>query len=222
MVTNYLFSFALGALGALFIVWLRWTDALPRFKSAIEISLLEDEYKNIREHIDRTIKDDAKSLESPDVIYSNELRDDIWRQRTTSFLFSSVLYIFLGGATALIFIGLDVQDITSTTTILKLISAGALWSSFYSFIEVKNADSFKNAIQEDEDRKQQQVLENVKKEYNAKLAEIEEQMRRSFEEETKNCMIEANNKISTVIKQYNDLVDEYERLKNSLPTEGCV
>ena len=211
MVIDYVFSFALGALGALFIVWLRWTDALPRFKSAIEISLLEDEYKNIREHIERTIKDD-KSLDSPDVIYSNDLRDDIWRQRTTSFFFSSILYVVLGGATALIFIGLDVQNISDPTTIMKLISAGALWSSFYSFIEVKNADSFKSAKQEDEDKKQQQVLEDIKKQYNTQISELEDK--------TMKCMIEANNKMITLIKEYNDLVDEYENKLKINPSAG--
>ena len=208
---NYLFSFLLGGLGALFIVWLRWTDALPRFKSAIEISLLEDEYNKIRDHIGRTIKDD-KTLDSSDVKYSDQLRDDIWRQRSTSFLFSSILYVILGGATALIFIGLDAQNIFDTTTILKLISAGALWSSFYSFIEVKNAESFKNTEQEAEDKKQQQVLEAVKKEYDAQISELEDK--------TRKCVTEANNTVSKLIKDYNDLVDEYEKQKLTVPAGG--
>jgi len=211
MIWNYLVSFALGGLGALVIVWLRWTDALPRFKSAIEISLLEDEYDKIRQHIDRTIKED-KTLDSPDVTYSNDLRDDIWRQRTTSFLFSAVLYVILGGATALLFIGIDAQNFSDTATIMKLISAGALWSSFYSFIEIKNADSFNTTKTADLDKTQQQVLDDVKKEYTDKISEIENK--------TKLCMIEANNKMSDLIKKYNDLVDEYEKLKLTAPEGG--
>jgi len=206
MVWSYLFSFILGAVGALFIVWLRWTDALPRFKSAIEISLLEDEYNKIREHIEQTIKDD-KTLDSPDVIYSNDLRDDIWRQRTTSFLFSSLLYVILGGATALIFIGLDSQNVFDSSTIMKLISAGALWSTFYSFIEVKNADSFNSTIKAKEDLKQQQVLAEITKEYNLKITELEGK--------TKNCILEANKKMSMLIRDYNSLLDEYEKLKST-------
>lgn len=213
MIVNYLYSFALGAVGALFIVWLRWTDALPRFKSAIEISLLEEEYKQIRDHIEKTITND-KSLESPDVTYSNELRDDIWRQRTTSFLFSSILYVILGGATALLFIGLDVENIADTATIMKLISAGALWSSFYSFIEVKNADSFNKAAAETEEIKQQQVLEDIKKEYDAKMTKIEDT--------TKTCMTEANTKMSALIQEYNDLLDEYQKMKSGQAAGGTA
>lgn len=209
---NYIISFLLGAIGALFIVWLRWTDALPRFKSSIEISLLEDEYKNITKHITSTI-DDSKTLDSADVTYSNSLRDDIWRQRKSSFLFSAIMYIFLGGATALIFIGLDIQSFDSGT-ILKLISAGALWSSFYSFIEVKNADSFNEEEREKVDLEQKKILEDLKTQYNNSIIDLENQM--------DSCVSTANNRLRTIIKDYNDLVEENEKLRSQIPVGGNI
>jgi len=203
MDSNYLFCFALGALGALIIVWLRWIDALPRFKSAIEISLIEDDYSKIREHIVQTIKD-GKTLDSNDLTYSENLRRDIQKQRTTSFLFSSILYTILGGATALIFVGLDAQNL-SETTIIKLIGAGALWSSFYSFLDVKNTDSFNITKQDEENDKQMQIVEDLKNGCNTILSEME--MSR------KTDLIKANEKMTDLITRHNDLVEKYERLQ---------
>jgi hypothetical protein len=142
-------SFLIGSFGALVIVWLRWIGTLPRFSSSVEIGLCEEEYKEISGNISKKLKEN-KEITQPEVTHSNDLRDDIWRQRMKSFTTSAVLYTVLGGVTAALFVGWDLQNITDSANIAKLIAAGALWTTFYSFLDVKKTvetiDSNKRTI----------------------------------------------------------------------------
>jgi hypothetical protein len=218
---NYLISFGLGALGALIIVWFRWINALPRFKSAIEIANLEAEYDAVSKDMMTKIK--AKlPVDCCEVTHSENLRDDIWRQRCNSFIVSGAMYVVLGGLTALVFVGLDMQNVLDSSSIIKLISAGALWSSFYSFIEVKNINEYglskmaeekKTMVEEitSEQRKQiEEYQEKINKsnndcqtlqgKYNAVIAEYQEKIEQS------------NKNIETVIEKYHSLQGEYQKL----------
>jgi hypothetical protein len=218
---NYVISFSLGALGALVIVWFRWIDALPRFKTAIEIANLEDEYDVVSDDIVKKIKDKLP-VDPSEVTHSENLRDDIWRQRCNSFFVSAFMYIVLGGATALIFIGLDIANPLDSAAIIKLISAGALWSTFYSFIDMRNTEKFSlskmkdindGAIAKITEKQQGQIKEYQDKinesyqdcqalrdKYHAVINEYEEKIQQS------------NQNIRTVIEKYNLLVDEYQKL----------
>ncbi|MDD1676995.1 MAG: hypothetical protein LUQ40_04570 [Methanomicrobiales archaeon] len=202
MVWNYIGSFALGALGALFIVWLRWTGSMPRFSSSIEIQQTENEYEALRAAIAKKIDGGNESLTDAEVRHSDQLRDDVWRQRSTCFLCSAIMYVVLGGATAFIFVGLDVQNLTELDTILKLIAAGALWSSFYSFIDVEKAEKTVIAGREGESK----TREGLHGEMNA-----------AYEK----AMTEANKKLQKANADYNELVDEYDKLKVQLAAGGA-
>src|SRR3972149_6955830 len=103
--------------------------SLPRFSSSVEIESCEDEYKKVSGYITKKMTD-GKQIEDPEVKHSNELRDDIWRQRTQSFLTSALLYV-----------GLEIQNILDPTSITKLLAAGALWTTFYSFLDVKKTSA---------------------------------------------------------------------------------
>lgn len=130
----YFGAFAIGLVGALVIVWLRFIGTLPRFSSTIEIEGCEEEYEGLSTAMSQRVKD-GKDLQEPEVQHSDNLRKDIWKQRWASFGISAILYPILGGATALLFIGLESQNITDPLTITRLLAACALWTSFYSFIE---------------------------------------------------------------------------------------
>lgn len=211
---NYVISFFLGVIGALVIVWLRWIDALPRFKSAIEIASLENEYSAVSSDITKKIRDNS-AVDCCEVTHSNNLRDDIWRQRSSSFLVSAFMYLILGGATALIFIGLDVQNPLETANVMKLIAAGALWSSFYSFIEVKKADDFglskMNEVQEtmvtqitEEHKKDLKDIydncQNLQEKYTALINDYQEKISK------------ANQNVKDIGEKYNVLIDKYQKL----------
>jgi len=221
LVWEFVGSFLLGAVGALMIVWLRWVGALPRFSSSIEIEIIEDEYKELSECLRAKVKETKSKITDSEaehadnritgheVTYSNDLRDDIWRQRRSSFLVSAILYVVLGGATALIFVGLEAQNILDPLVVGKLISAGALWSSFYSFIDVKKADQANESIREKEDAKVAKKVEKLDTEVAKKM----EKLKQAFEEEVKAQADEADSTIERLIVQYNDLVAKYNKLK---------
>ncbi len=212
MFWEFVGSFLLGAVGALVIVWLRWVGTMPRFSSSVEIAIIEDEYKELSECMsakvremksritDSEAKPDDNRITDPEVRHSNNLRDDIWRQRTSSFLVSAILYVVLGGATALIFVGLEAQNILDPLVVGKLISAGALWSSFYSFIDVKKVDEKNETIRDKLDAKVVEKVENAEK---------------SFEKELKRQAAEANRIIDDLGAKYNELVTKYNKLKGS-------
>jgi flagellar capping protein FliD len=203
-------SFLLGAVGALVIVWLRWVGVLPRFSSSVEIGIIEDEYKELSECMSAKVRetkskmtdskpeDEGSRITDPEVLHSNNLRDDIWRQRKSSFLVSAILYVILGGATALIFVGLEAQNILDPLVVGKLISAGALWSSFYSFIDVKKVDDINETIREKFDAQAVSKVEDVKK---------------SFEVELKRQAADANRIIEDLGAKYNELATKYNRLR---------
>jgi len=192
MAWDYLISFGLGATGALFIVWLRWIGSLPKFKSSIEILQIEDEYEEVRQNIAKRLKN-GDVISEAEVKHSNDLRDDIWRQRSICFLWSALIYVALGGVTALLFVGLQAQDLTELT-IIKMISAGALWSTFYSFIDVTNAEKFIIAKREEETRIQDEGLNRI-------TSKCEEEIKRLYDE------------LHDTANRYNELVDKYEELK---------
>jgi len=191
MVLNYVICFGLGAVGALVIVWLRWIEVLPRFKSAIEIAKLEEEFDIVSKDIINKLQKELE-VDCCEVTHSENLRDDIWRQRCISFLVSAFMYVFLGGVTALIFVGLDLQNVLESTSIIKLISAGALWSSFYSFIEVKNADKYGFSKMNEE---KNEMAEKVVQEWQEKVED-------------------ANRNLQWVSERYNNLLKEYEKKLN--------
>lgn len=191
----------LGAVGALLIVWLRWVGTLPRFSSSVEIGVIEDEYKELSTFMTTKVKE-GKEITDPEVLHSDNLRDDIWRQRTKSFLVSSLLYVILGGATAVLFVGLEVKNIIDPLVIGKLLSAGALWSSFYSFIDVKKTDEAIEAIREKMDTETLKKVDELKK---------------TFKEELTKKIDQGNSIIAELTEKYNDLVDKYEKLKASVP-----
>ena len=181
----------IGVVGALFIVWLRWMGSLPRFSSTVEIESCEDEYKKVSGYITKKMTD-GKQIEDPEVKHSNELRDDIWRQRTQSFLTSALLYVVLGGASAVLFVGLEIQNILDPTSITKLLAAGALWTTFYSFLDVKKT----SAVLESK-------KEGIDKEDLAKVEGLKEKL-----EEEKAKVIE-------IAGKYNAVVEEYLKVKDS-------
>jgi hypothetical protein len=211
---NLIISFCLGALGALVIVWLRWIDALPRFKSAIEIAKLEVEYDIVSNDIIKKIQDKLP-VNCCEVTHSENLRDDIWRQRRNSFLVSAVMYVVLGGATALVFVGLDIQNALDSTSIIKLISAGALWSTFYSFIEVKNVDKIGLSKMAEENKK---MVENIADGYQEKIKDSYKDIQtirqkyNSVIEEYQEKIKESNDNIELISKNYNLLLEEYQKI----------
>jgi hypothetical protein len=196
---NYIVYFGLGALGALVIVWLRWIDALPRFKSAIEIAKLEDEYDVVSSDMIKKIQKDLP-VDCCEVTHSENLRDDIWRQRCISFAVSAFMYIILGGATALIFVGLDIGNALDSAAIIKLISAGALWSTFYSFIEVKNADQFGLSKMAEEKNK---MVEKITSEYQSEIKK-------------------SNANIELISNDFNLLLDKYQKLLKEKHEQGAL
>jgi flagellar capping protein FliD len=80
----------------------------------------------------------------------------------------------------------------------KLISAGALWSSFYSFIDVKKVDDINETIREKFDAQAVSKVEDVKK---------------SFEVELKRQAADANRIIEDLGAKYNELATKYNRLR---------
>lgn len=196
-------SFLIGSVGALVIVWLRWIGTLPRFSSSVEISIIEDEYKELSAFMSTKIRGKS-AITDPEVQHSNNLRDDIWRQRTKSFAVSALMYVVLGGATAVLFVGIETNNLTDLIDPLvigKLISTGALWSSFYSFIDVKKTDEAIEAIRENLDAETMKKVDNLKK---------------SFEDQLKKKIDEGNNTITKLVNKYNGLVEKYEKLKKSV------
>jgi len=196
-------SFLIGSVGALVIVWLRWIGTLPRFSSSVEIGIIEDEYKELSKSMSTKIGG-KNAITDPEVQHSNNLRDDIWRQRTNSFIVSALMYVVLGGATAVLFVGIETSSLTGLIDPLvigKLISTGALWSSFYSFIDVKKTDEAIEAIRENLDAETMKKVDNLKK---------------RFEDELKKKIDEGNNSITKLANKYNDLVEKYEKLKKSV------
>lgn len=196
-------SFLIGSVGALVIVWLRWIGTLPKFSSSVEIGIIEEEYKDLSKSMSTTIKGGQKVITNPEVNHSNNLRDDIWRQRTNSFAVSAIMYLILGGATAVLFIGLETNSLTDLLdplVITKLLSTGALWSSFYSFIDVKKTDENLEKIRENQDRETEKKMDKLEK---------------SYEKKVKEKVNEANDKIRGLAKKFNDLVDKYNKLKES-------
>jgi hypothetical protein len=194
-------------LGALLIVWLRWSGSLPRFSSSIEIKAVEEEYKTLTSFISTKLTTE-KDVTKAEVQHSNNLRDDMWRQRTRSFLVSALLYVILGGATAFLFIGLEIENILDPAVIGKLISAGALWSSFYSFIDVKKTDE---AIEAERERIDDESIQKI------------EELKKTFEEEIKKKIKkihEGNETITDITNKYNDLVEKYVKIKDEKLEEG--
>jgi len=188
-------SFLIGTVGALFVVWLRWIGTLPTFSSSIEIQGCEEEYKKITRFISKKLEDQKEITESEEK-YSNDLRDDLWRQKTKSFLTSAILYTILGGATAVLFVGLELQSITDSANITKLLAAGALWTTFYSFIDVKKTSA---AI----DSKKESIDETIL----AKTREIVSNLQKQLENE-KNKVIEYADKYNHVVEAYRELAKE--------------
>jgi hypothetical protein len=189
-------SFIIGAIGALLIVWLRWTGAMPRFSSSVEIAVIEDEYNKVSDYITKRIENDEE-IKDPEVHHSDNLRDDIWRQRTRSFAVSALLYVVLGGFTAVLFVGLETQNVLDPLIITKLLAAGALWTTFYSFLDVKKSEETVKTLRENSDKADLTRLDEITTSYEDKLAKMRN---------------EANNKISQVVSTYNVLVEEYEKL----------
>jgi hypothetical protein len=181
-------SFLIGTVGALVIVWLRWIGTLPRFSSSIEIENCEDDYKKISNSIAKKLEN-QREISDAEAKYSNDLRDDIWRQRTKSFLTSAIMYAVLGGATAVLFVGFEIQNILDSANIAKLLAAGALWTTFYSFLDVKKTAAAVDSKKENLDEINMSKTEEVAK----KLTE------------EKNTVLEYANK-------YNELVEAYEKL----------
>jgi hypothetical protein len=181
-------SFLIGTVGALFVVWLRWIGTLPTFSSSIEIQGCEEEYKKITSFISKKLEDQKEITESEEK-YSNDLRDDLWRQRTKSFLTSAILYTILGGATAVLFVGLELQSITDSANIAKLLAAGALWTTFYSFIDVKKTSAAIDSKKESLDEINLAIVSNLQKQL----------------ENEKNKVIEYANKFNHVVEAYNEL-----------------
>jgi len=188
-------SFLIGVVGALFIVWLRWMGSLPRFSSSVEIESCEDEYKKVSGYITKKMAD-GKEVDEPEVKHSNELRDDIWRQRTQSFLTSALLYVVLGGASAVLFVGLEIQNILDPTSITKLLAAGALWTTFYSFLDVKKTSAALESKKE-----------GLDKEILAKAEEVTNGLTEKLEEEKA--------KVIEIAGKYNAVVEEFMKLKDS-------
>ncbi len=181
--------------GALFIVWLRWMGTLPRFSSSVEIESCEEEYKKVSGYITKKMAD-GKEIEDPEVKHSNELRDDIWRQRTQSFLTSALLYVVLGGASAVLFVGLEVQNILDPTSITKLLAAGALWTTFYSFLDVKKTSA---ALESKKAGLDNEIL--------AKAEEVTKGLTEKLEEEKA--------KVIEIASKYNAVVEEFMKLRES-------
>src|SRR3990170_9134503 len=154
-------SFLIGVVGALFIVWLRWMGSLPRFSSTVEIESCEDEYRELSVYITQKITE-GKKIDEPEVKHSNELRDDIWRQRMRSFLTSALLYVVLGGASAVLFVGLEIQSILDPASITKLLAAGALWTTFYSFLDVNRSSAVLESRKEEIDKEDLAKVEGLK------------------------------------------------------------
>jgi hypothetical protein len=185
-------SFLIGSFGALVIVWLRWIGTLPRFSSSVEIDLCEEEYKQISGNISKKLKEN-KEISQPEVTHSNDLRDDIWRQRMKSFTTSAILYTVLGGVTAVLFVGWDLQNITDSANIAKLIAAGALWTTFYSFLDVKKTvetiDNKKESIDASKDKSNLELVEGLKTQ-----------------------LTDQKKKVIEYAKKYNEVVDAYKKL----------
>ena len=184
-------SFLIGVVGALFIVWLRWMGSLPRFSSSVEIESCEDEYKKVSGYITKKMAD-GKEIEEPEVKHSNELRDDIWRQRMRSFLTSALLYVVLGGASAVLFVGLEIQSILDPASITKLLAAGALWTTFYSFLDVKKTSA---------------ALDSKKEGLDKEILEVTKGLTEKLEEEKA--------KVIEIAGKYNAVVEEFMKLKDS-------
>lgn len=216
-------SFLVGAVGALVIVWFRWTKVLPRFSSGIELEVIETEYEELRGYIANKIKNKKVGiLGSPDVVHSNNLRDDIWRQRRSSFFVSAIMYLILGGATAVLFIGLEINtltDLLDAQVIIKLLTTGALWSSFYSFIDVKKADEIAEKEREKKDKENEEKIRDLTKDSQDRLKEKDKEIKGAKEkikeatEKANEKIKEANEQIESLVKKYNELVDEYTRVK---------
>jgi hypothetical protein len=182
--------------GALFIVWLRWMGTLPRFSSTVEIESCEDEYKKVSSYITKKMEVEGGKLDAPEVEHSNMLRDDIWRQRTQSFMTSALLYVVLGGASAVLFVGLEIQNILDPLSITKLLAAGALWTTFYSFLDVKKTSAVLDGKKE-----------SVDKEILAKAEEVTKGLTEKLEAEKA--------KVLEIAGKYNAVVEEFMKLKDS-------
>lgn len=191
----YVGAFFVGVIGALVIVWLRWVGSLPRFSSSIEIAGCEEEYECLSTAMTRKVKDDT-DLSQPEVQHSDSLRKDIWKQRWATFGVSALLYATLGGATALLFVGIGVQDITDPLTIGRLLTAGALWTGFYSFIDVRKADD---------------VADIKRREWAKEANKDAEELKRYYEKRIKNLTESANKTITRLVAEYDAIVLEHDK-----------
>jgi predicted RNase H-related nuclease YkuK (DUF458 family) len=203
-------SFLIGTVGALVIVWLRWIGTLPKFSSSVEIESCEEEYKKVSAAISKKLEE-QKDITDAEVQHSNELRDDIWRQRLKSFSTSAILYATLGGATAVLFVGFDLQNITDSTNIIKLLAAGAMWTTFYSFLDVRKTAE---VIDEKKEMLDEQMLAKMKE----ALAKSEEKVKdviaqsKAITSNLKAQLFEEKNRAIEYAKKYNEVVDEYNKL----------
>lgn len=194
----YIACFAVGVVGALVIVWLRWIGTLPRFSSSVEIAGLEDEYKGLKDLIAKKEKD-GKNITGAEVDHSENLRKGIWKQRWSSFAISSLVYPILGGATAVLFVGIGTENVTDPLVIGKLLAAGALWTSFYSFIDVRKTDEALNSVREETDKVTIERLDEATNDYIT--------LKSAYDKVT-NKATQATKKIEEITADYNEALDE--------------
>jgi hypothetical protein len=203
MLVDFLITFTIGSVGALIMVYLRWIGVLPRFKSAIETDQLEGEYEEIR----KRISEKMKAGESPtpaEIEHSNNLRDDIRRQKTTGFLGWAAMYVILGGAVASLFLGETIQNLGEVDKVVKVASAGAFWTSFLSILDARVAE-----------RRVEELRSKSDKEIEEKIDQIKGVAQKEIEKA--NITInESNQKMKKLVETYNldveQLTDAYNNL----------
>ncbi|MCP8305925.1 MAG: hypothetical protein H3Z49_02305 [archaeon] len=202
-------TFFVGVVGALVVVYLRWIGAFPRFKSSLEIDKLEDEYKVIQETLTAKLKE-KEVVTQPEVEHSNNLRDDIWRQKSTGFLGWAVIYVLLGGAIATLFGG-EIQSLSDVATITKVASIGAFWTSFISLFDTKLADRAAEEARRKIDEKYAEAMERVKNGTESKIDEANKVIN-AKKAELRTLAEKYNRDIGQLTDEYNKMVEEYNKL----------
>lgn len=211
-------SGVIGGVGALVTVYLRWTSVLPRFKNFLEIDQLEEDYANLRKALNEKLKTGV-SITDAEAKYANELRDDIRHMKMTGFSGWAVLYVIIGSVFATVFVGSEVKGITDTAAIVKLMSAGAFWTSFLSLLDVKVADNMAQGIRRKIDEGSAETIKKLENEAKAQIASAEAKVNDKLKETIDKCndtLKEVtgryNADIEKITGEYNTLVEDYNEL----------